>query len=70
MERMYVSSPSAVIGDYWFPPDQIYVSVKSSEINTNNITATAPYTVTECNGDPYVCICLALTDQVCHPRTG
>lgn len=47
-------SSEVEVGDYWFDPQQIFVSVKTSEINTNNITSKAPYTITEITGEPYV----------------
>eukprot|EP01126_Amoeba_proteus_P037134 TRINITY_DN3811_c0_g1_i1.p1 TRINITY_DN3811_c0_g1~~TRINITY_DN3811_c0_g1_i1.p1 ORF type:complete len:423 (-),score=90.52 TRINITY_DN3811_c0_g1_i1:141-1409(-) len=53
MERLYTSSLTAEIGDHWFPLDQVYVSVKSSEINKNNIVAAAPYSITEVDGQPF-----------------
>jgi hypothetical protein len=72
MERLYISNPDTILGEYWFPPDQIYVSVKSSEINNNNVATVAPYTITETNGEPY-CDMWSQTDAGlglnCHNST-
>jgi len=51
MDRLFTTNLE--LGTTWFPIDQIYVSVKSSEINTNNIAALAPYILTELNGEPF-----------------